>query len=68
MGDVVMFKRNKPGKAKADAGDTAPEKSATDVVILPGIDLKALAGAWAYYKKTGKTHAGAPERKKKPKL
>lgn len=61
MGDIyVLEKPKKTGPVDAPAKPKDP----ADVVILPGIDMKALADAWSYFNKTGKTHANAAKRGK----
>lgn len=57
MVTVVVFKKpDQPGKAAEPERAADGAKPSAEIVLLPGIDMKALADAWGFRKRTGRSH------------
>ena len=53
MAEVIMFSKltaKKPTKPALSDG------ARREVVVMPGLDMRSLAEAWGFLKRTGRTH------------
>jgi hypothetical protein len=58
MAEVLMFKKRDAEK-RADGAKPSGQR---EVVVMPGVDFRAVSRAWTYLKKTGQTHRAPHER------
>jgi hypothetical protein len=53
-----MFKKRDAEKRAEGSKSSGPR----EVVVMPGVDFRAVSRAWTYLKKTGQTHRAPHER------
>jgi hypothetical protein len=50
-----------PAAAEDNPKQTPAEPTSAEVICFPGLDMKAIAEALRYWKRTGKPYKGAPD-------